>query len=89
MKKLKLILFVSLQLIYTNGLAQDILIETESFIDKGGWVVDPQFIEQMGSPYLMAHGMGVPVANAVTKVEFNEKGKYHVCLLYTSDAADE
>lgn len=70
-KKLKLILFVSLQLIYTNGLAQDILIETESFIDKGGWVVDPQFIEQMGSPYLMAHGMGVPVANAVTKVEFN------------------
>lgn len=78
MKKLKLILFVSLQLIYTNGLAQDILIETESFIDKGGWIVDPQFIEQMGSPYLMAHGMGVPVANAVTKVEFNEKGKYHV-----------
>ncbi len=78
MIKLKLILFIGLQLIYTNGLAQDILIETESFIDTGGWVVDPQFVEQMGSPYLMAHGMGVPVANAVTQVEFNEKGTYHV-----------
>ena len=40
------------------------LIEAESFEDKGGWVVDPQFVEQMGSPYLLAHGMGLPVADA-------------------------
>ncbi len=57
---------------------QDVLIEAESFIDKGGWIVDPQFVEQMGSPYLMAHGLGVPVANAVTKVDFKNKGTYHV-----------
>ena len=26
-------------------------VEAESFADKGGWVVDPQFVEQIGSPY--------------------------------------
>ncbi|MFK8060717.1 MAG: hypothetical protein AB8B78_11570, partial [Polaribacter sp.] len=78
MKKIKLIVFISIQLIYSITIAQNILVETESFIDKGGWVVDPQFVEQMGSPYIMAHGMGIPVANAETKVKFNKKGKYHV-----------
>ena len=78
MKVLQLILFITVQLICINGKAQDVLIEAESFIDKGGWVVDPQFVEQMGSPYLMAHGMGVPVTNAVTKVNFKDTGKYHV-----------
>ena len=78
MKIFKLILFIGLYLMSSNCIAQDVLIETESFIDKGGWVVDPQFVEQMGSPYLMAHGMGNPVSNAVTKVSFDKKGKYHV-----------
>lgn len=78
MKKLKLIVLIGLQLMYVKSIAQDVFIEAESFIYKGGWVVDPQFVEQMGSPYLMAHGMGVPVNNAVTKVNFKEKGKYHV-----------
>lgn len=44
------------------------LVEAEAFADKGGWVVDPQFVEQMGSPYLLAHGKGVPVADATTSV---------------------
>jgi len=57
---------------------QDIFIETESFLDKGGWLVDPQFVEQVGSPYLMAHGMGEPVANARTTVEMSESGRYNV-----------
>lgn len=78
MKKIKLILLIGLQLLSPESNAQDILIETESFMNKGGWVVDPQFVEQMGSPYIMAHGMGAPVANAITKVNFKEKGKYHV-----------
>jgi hypothetical protein len=43
----------------------EVLIEAESFKDKGGWVVDPQFVEQMGSPYLLSHGMGVPVENVM------------------------
>ena len=44
------------------------LVEAESFADRGGWVVDPQFVEQMGSPYLLAHGKGIPVVDATTKV---------------------
>lgn len=55
----------------------DYLIEAESFFDHAGWVVDPQFIQQMGSPYLMAHGMGKPVQNAMTKIEI-DPGSYHV-----------
>lgn len=55
-----------------------LLVEAESFAEKGGWVVDPQFVEQMGSPYLLAHGMGKPVENAKTQVTFESTGKYHV-----------
>ncbi|MFH0759177.1 MAG: FAD-dependent oxidoreductase [Bacteroidota bacterium] len=57
---------------------QEIFIECESFDEKGGWVVDPQFVEQMGSPYLMAHGMGEPVENASTTLNFPSGGNYHV-----------
>jgi hypothetical protein len=55
----------------------EILIEAESFTEKGGWVVDPQFVVQMGSPYLLAHGLGSPVENAVTQVKLTARGKYH------------
>ncbi|HPE78208.1 MAG TPA: FAD-dependent oxidoreductase [Draconibacterium sp.] len=55
-----------------------IFIEAESFTDKGGWVVDPQFVEQMGSPYLLAHGMGIPVKNAQTEIEVESSGLYYV-----------
>ena len=43
-----------------------VFIEAESFESKGGWVVDQQFMDVMGSPYLMAHGLGKPVADAST-----------------------
>ncbi|MCM4162322.1 hypothetical protein DHC50_01810 [Arenibacter sp. A80] len=59
-------------------ISQDLLLEAESFDDTGGWVVDPQFIEQMGSSYLLAHGMGEPVKNAKTEVNFKKDGKYKV-----------
>lgn len=58
--------------------AQDLLVEAESFSHKGGWVVDQQFMDLMGSSYLMAHGMGERVADATTEVEFPEKGTYYV-----------
>lgn len=54
------------------------LIEAESFSNKGGWVVDPQFVEQMGSPYLLAHGMGIPVLDATTSINVEHKGLYKV-----------
>ena len=37
-------------------------MEAEAFADRGGWVLDPQFMDQTGSPYLLAHGLGKPVA---------------------------
>lgn len=58
--------------------AQNLLVECESFADKGGWSLDQQFMDQMGSPYLLAHGMGVPVADASTTVNIPVKGKWHV-----------
>ena len=58
--------------------AATVLVEAESFKDTGGWVADQQFIETMGSPYLLAHGLGVPVADAATTVAFPETGDYRV-----------
>lgn len=60
------------------GKAANVWIEAESFVHKGGWCVDQQFTFEMGSPYLIAHGMGVPVENAHTTVRFPKKGTYHV-----------
>ena len=54
------------------------LVETESFSNKGGWVIDQQSMDVMGSPYLMAHGMGVPVKDAETTVTFKKTGNYRV-----------
>ena len=56
--------------------AETVLVEAESFQDKGGWEVDTQFIEIMGSPYLLAHGLGVPVKDGVTTVTFPGTGTY-------------
>lgn len=55
-----------------------VLIEAESFTEKGGWLVDQQFVEQMGSPYLLAHGLGNSVKNAVTKIHLPSSGTYHI-----------
>ncbi|MEI6142896.1 MAG: FAD-dependent oxidoreductase [Mariniphaga sp.] len=76
-KQLLVILFI---VSYLNTIAQNssLFIEAENFSTKGGWVVDQQFMDIMGSPYLMAHGMGIPVADAKTKVEFPETGKFKV-----------
>lgn len=54
------------------------LIEAESFQNHGGWQLDTQFIFEMGSPYLLAHGIGTPVKNASTSVNFKTAGTYHV-----------
>lgn len=58
--------------------ASDIWIEAESFDNKGGWVLDQQFMDNMGSPYLLAHGMGTPVEDATTKFHINEDGIYYI-----------
>ena len=57
-----------------------VLVEAESFAAHGGWTLDTQFIEIMGSPYLLAHGIGTPVKDAETEVMFREAGEYHVAV---------
>lgn len=58
-----------------------VLVETESFENKGGWLPDHQAFEKIGSAYLNAHGLGKPVRDASTTVHFNEPGNYHVYVL--------
>lgn len=55
-----------------------ILVEAESFENVGGWVIDQQFMDVMGSPYLLAHGLGTPVEDATTRIKIPQKGKYRV-----------
>jgi hypothetical protein len=63
----------------TAALAADqVLVEAESFREHGGWVLDTQFIDTMGSPYLLAHGIGEPVKDATTTVKFPGTGSYRV-----------
>ena len=61
-----------------TGQQASLWVETESFQQKGGWVVDQQSMDEMGSPYLMAHGMGEAVADASTLIRFPETGTYHI-----------
>ncbi len=56
----------------------ELFVEAESFASPGGWMLDTQFIDLMGSPYLLAHGLGVPVKDAETRVGFPAPGEYHV-----------
>jgi len=56
--------------------ATSLLVEVESFPELGGWVVDQQFIDVMGSSYLLAHGLGKPCANAKATVAFPAEGSY-------------
>ena len=55
-----------------------VFVEAEAFDDLGGWVVDQQFMDQMGSPFLLAHGIGRPVADATTKVRVPAAGDWRL-----------
>lgn len=78
MKKSLLSLFAGLALGGHQTHAAHAFIEAESFENAGGWVLDTQFIETMGSPYLMAHGLGKPVKDADATVKLPAAGKYRV-----------
>jgi len=76
--KNSLLIVLALSLLISCKVEQStLLIEAEKFEEKGGWLVDPQFIEQVGSPYLLAHGLGKPVKPAKTRLTFSKTGQYH------------
>ena len=70
-------LFLTLSFAYAEA-SSTVLLEAEQFAEKGGWLVDTQFIESMGSPYLNAHGLGKPVADAETTIKIPSAGDYTV-----------
>ena len=72
------ILLVLAALIGMAAHNDEVLIETESFTEAGGWKIDQQFMDIMGSPYMIAHGAGVPVEDARTEVTLPGKGRWHV-----------
>ena len=50
-----------------------------TFADRGDWTVEQQFVLQMGSSYLLAHGIGTPLQrDAVTTVEVPADGEYNL-----------
>ncbi len=53
-------------------------LEAEGFEETGGWSNDPQFVDVMGSPYLLATGVGRPVADAVTRADIPGTGIYRL-----------
>jgi len=69
---------LSISLSLRAAMAAPLLVEAESFDDLGGWMLDQQATDQMGSPYLLAHGFGVPVRNATSTVVFPQAGTYRV-----------
>jgi hypothetical protein len=80
-KNLPGLLFLIPALIWDLGVAApstQVFLEAEQFADLGGWDLDQQSMDVMGSPYLLAHGLGVPVRDAVTITTFPSPGTYHV-----------
>lgn len=55
-----------------------VFLEAEQFMDLGGWDLDQQAMDVMGSPYLLAHGLGVPVRDAATRAQFPQSVLYRV-----------
>ena len=55
--------------------------------DAGGWKLDAQFIDVIGAPYLLAHGLGNRVMDATAEVNVPEDGDYRVWA-YTRNWAD-
>ena len=57
---------------------EGVLLEACQFQKSGGWVLDTQFYQQMGGHQLLAHGMGIPVEDAITSVQIPSSGKYYM-----------
>jgi len=53
-------------------------VDAEDFTDYGEWRLDTQFVAFMGSPYLLAGGVGTPIRDAVTEIQIRKAGTYRV-----------
>lgn len=72
-----------------------VLLPASLFAERGGWTADQQFIDIMGSTYLLAHGLGEAVADASTEFDVPADGDYNLYVrtrnwtAYWSDAPTE
>ncbi len=73
-----LALFLAAMPVSARSAENELWIEAESFNYLGGWLIDQQSIDQMGSAYIMAHGIGVPVTDAETTCTVPESGEWTV-----------
>jgi hypothetical protein len=62
----------------SSSRAETIFVEAETFENLGGWSIDTAFTHIVGSPYLLAHGLGQPVKDAETKIEVPAARNYRV-----------
>src|SRR5262245_66209772 len=61
-----------------SAYAEPIFVEAETFENLGGWSLDTAFTHVVGSPYLLAHGLGQPVGDATTKIQVPAAGRYRI-----------
>ena len=73
-----LLLLIVLSVFAPSLSAQSVFIEAEGFKNPGGWTNDNQSMMQMGSPYLIAHGLGRPVQDATTGFKAPMDGTYRL-----------
>ncbi len=59
------------------GYAERVDVYANTF-REGGWKLDVQFMDVMGSPYLLAHGLGFRVPDAVAEATLPSAGKWRV-----------
>ena len=55
-----------------------LLLLASMFDQRGGWSADRQFFDLMGSTYLLAHGLGIPVEDAKTTFTVATAGRYNI-----------
>ncbi len=73
-----LIIILTAGILSCDKPVRKIYVEAENFKHLGGWVIDQQSIDLIGSSYVLAHGLGVPVEDAETTIEVPSAGNYQV-----------
>ena len=61
-----------------NVIAASVLVLHAQCFDVGGWKLDCQFMDVIGTPCLLAHGLGNRVADAAATADVTEAGDYRV-----------
>ena len=77
MRLMKCILHFTFYILQSCAAFAAVNVFPQSF-SQGGWSLDCQFMDCMGSPYLLAHGIGRPVTDARASVTLPAGGEYRV-----------